>query len=72
VPDESVTPFRVDVPQADVDDLRARLRNTRWASEQNLAGNRGIAQRRVRELAQHWRPVGTGGSRKPRSTPGRR
>lgn len=54
MPDESVTPFRVGVPQAEVDDLRTRLRNTRWPADQGLPGNRGIAQRRLRELVQHW------------------
>ncbi len=52
--DESLTPFRVDVPQADVDDLRTRLRHTRWPADQALPGDRGITQRRLRELADHW------------------
>jgi microsomal epoxide hydrolase len=51
---DAVQPFRVDVPQADVDDLAERLARTRWPVEQDLPGNRGIPLRRVRELAARW------------------
>jgi pimeloyl-ACP methyl ester carboxylesterase len=51
---ETVSPFRIDVPQADVDDLRERLARTRWPAAPDLDGNRGIPQRRVQELARHW------------------
>ena len=49
-----VTPFRVDVPQVDVDDLVERLRRTRWPVEQDLGGERGIPVGRVRALAERW------------------
>ena len=51
-----VQPFRIDVPQADVDDLRARLARTRWPDQ--LAGvgwDYGIPLDYVRELAEYWR-----------------
>lgn len=51
---EEVVPFRVEISQAEVDDLRERLRRTRWPVEQRLAGARGIPGARVRELAEHW------------------
>jgi microsomal epoxide hydrolase len=54
VSDDEVRPFRVDVPQADVDDLAERLARTRWPVEQDLPGERGIPLRRVRELADRW------------------
>ena len=50
----AVTPFRVDVPQEEVDDLADRLRRTRWPVAQDLAGERGIPVERVRELAGRW------------------
>jgi hypothetical protein len=31
-----VSPFRLDVPQADLDDLRRRLRNTRWPDRETV------------------------------------
>ena len=49
-----MVPFLIDVPQADVDDLRDRLTRTRWPVEQRLLGQRGISPARVRELAHHW------------------
>lgn len=45
-------PFRVDVPQSDIDDLRARVERARWP-EAGLDGQ-GIAIDRVRGLAQRW------------------
>ena len=49
-----LTPFRVDVPQAELDDLRARLLRTRWPAGQQLDGERGIPLGQVQRLAQHW------------------
>ncbi|MGW4521574.1 epoxide hydrolase family protein [Amycolatopsis sp. NPDC004378] len=51
-----ITPFRIDVPQADLDDLRARLANTRWPDQPADAGWRlGAPVDYVRELAEYWR-----------------
>src|ERR1044072_5851460 len=52
----TITPFRIDVPQADLDDLRARLAKTRWPDQPADAGWRlGAPVDYVRELAEHWR-----------------
>jgi epoxide hydrolase len=51
-----VNPFRIDIPQADVDDLRERLARTRWPEE--LAGvgwDRGVPVGYLRDLAEYWR-----------------
>jgi pimeloyl-ACP methyl ester carboxylesterase len=56
--DDSIRPFRIDIPQADVDDLRNRLAHTRWA--QDLPGTgwtRGVPTTYLQELADYW---GTG------------
>ncbi|EOD64404.1 epoxide hydrolase family protein [Amycolatopsis vancoresmycina] len=51
-----ITPFRVDVPQADLDDLRTRLARTRWPDQPAATGWRlGAPVDYVRELAEHWR-----------------
>ena len=51
-----IKPFRIDVPQADLDDLTDRLARTRWPDELPGAGwDYGIRLDRVRELAEHWR-----------------
>ena len=39
--DTALTPFRIDIPQADVDDLRDRLARTRWPIP--VPGRRGRA-----------------------------
>lgn len=52
----TIKPFRIDVPQADLDDLRARLANTRWPDQPDGAGWRlGAPVDYVRELAEYWR-----------------
>lgn len=52
--DSAVHPFTIDVPQAEVDDLRDRLARTRWPAEQQLEGERGIPLELTRRLAEHW------------------
>jgi microsomal epoxide hydrolase len=54
--DSSIQPFQVEVPQADLDDLRDRLGRTRWPGE--VAGTgwaRGVPLGYLRELAGYWR-----------------
>lgn len=52
----TITPFRIDIPQADIDDLHARLDRTRWPEEAPGDGwSRGVPTAYLRELAQHWR-----------------
>ncbi|MFI5583641.1 epoxide hydrolase family protein [Amycolatopsis sp. NPDC051758] len=50
-----ITPFRINVPQAQLDDLRARLANTRWPDQPADTGWRlGAPVDYVRELAEYW------------------
>jgi pimeloyl-ACP methyl ester carboxylesterase len=54
--DVSIRPFRIEIPQSDLDDLRYRLARTRWPDE--LAGEdwvRGVPTGYLRELAAYWR-----------------
>ena len=54
--DEQIHPFRIEVPQADLDDLRARLARTRWPDQLDGVGwDYGIPLDYVRELADYWR-----------------
>jgi epoxide hydrolase len=55
-PSDRITPFVIDVPQARIDDLHARLDRTRWPAElPGSGGSRGIPGSRVRGLAEYWR-----------------
>ncbi|MGH8825239.1 MAG: epoxide hydrolase family protein [Jiangellaceae bacterium] len=52
---EEIRPFRVDIPQADLDDLRDRLARTRWPSEiSGVAWDRGVPVDYLRDLATYW------------------
>jgi epoxide hydrolase len=52
----TIRPFRIDIPQADLDDLRDRLGRTRWPDQLPGVGwEYGIALDDVRELAEYWR-----------------
>jgi pimeloyl-ACP methyl ester carboxylesterase len=51
-----IVPYRIHVPQADLDDLADRLGRTRWPDELPGAGwDYGIPLARVRALAERWR-----------------
>jgi microsomal epoxide hydrolase len=52
---DEITPFRIDIPQADLDDLRRRLHATRWPTDVPGGGwEWGIPLAEVRALAGHW------------------
>jgi len=54
--DTAIRPFRVDVPQADLDDLGERLARTRWPAEpEGIGWARGVPVDYLRELAEYWR-----------------
>ncbi|MGW4713494.1 epoxide hydrolase family protein [Nocardia sp. NPDC004260] len=53
---DEITPFRIDIPQRQLDDLRARLDATRWPAP--LPGDdwdTGVPTAWLRELVDHWR-----------------
>jgi epoxide hydrolase len=51
-----IKPFRVEIPQAELDDLRDRLTGTRWPGELPGQGwSRGVPLEYLRELAEYWR-----------------
>ncbi|MBF6469987.1 epoxide hydrolase [Nocardia beijingensis] len=50
-----IRPFRIDIPTAELDYLRDRLTNARWATAVPGAGwERGIPLDDLRELAEYW------------------
>ena len=51
----AIRPFRIDVPQAQLDDLADRLRRALWPNELPGVGDAyGVQADRVRALAQYW------------------
>jgi pimeloyl-ACP methyl ester carboxylesterase len=55
VDDHSIRPFRIDIPQADLDDLHRRLAATRWPRELPGVGwSRGVPLDYLMKLAAYW------------------
>jgi epoxide hydrolase len=52
---DEVAPFRIDIPQDTLDDLRARLAGTRWPEAETVADwSQGVPLGYLRELCRHW------------------
>lgn len=51
-----IRPFRIDIPQADLDDLRGRLARTRWTTGQlpGVGWDRGVPLEALRDLVEFW------------------
>jgi epoxide hydrolase len=50
-----ITPFRIDVPEGDLSDLRQRLRLTRWPEAETVADwSQGIPLAYTRALCEYW------------------
>ncbi|MEV6559724.1 epoxide hydrolase family protein [Nocardia sp. NPDC051756] len=48
-------PFRIQVPEQELEDLRARLRSTRWAERETVEDwSQGVPLAYVRELCAYW------------------
>jgi pimeloyl-ACP methyl ester carboxylesterase len=53
---EDIHPFRIDIPQSDVDDLRRRLDAARWPQQVSGSGaERGVTTDRLGGLVERWR-----------------
>src|SRR4029079_19434059 len=53
--DTTIRPFTLDIPEADLDDLRDRLDRARWPDELPGEVDHGIEQSYVRSLYDYWR-----------------
>src|SRR5262245_50589071 len=55
MPPEDLTPFRVEIPDADLRDLRERLARTRWPDRETVEDwSQGVPLAHMRELCAHW------------------
>src|SRR5918996_748933 len=51
----AVRPFRVDVPEEDLIDLRRRIAETRWPERETVADeSQGVRLATIQELARYW------------------
>jgi len=52
---EQITPFQIDIPEADLEDLRRRLRQTRWPEAETVTDwSQGVPLAYLRELCDYW------------------
>ena len=66
----AIRPFRVHVPEAELADLRRRVRATKWSEREQVAdATQGVQLATMQKLAQYWAKCTIGASAKPRSTP---
>ena len=53
--DTSIRPFRIDVPQEALDDLRRRVAATRWPERETVADqSQGVQLATMQALARYW------------------
>jgi pimeloyl-ACP methyl ester carboxylesterase len=53
--DRSIRPFKIQVPQAAVDDLRRRIAATRWPERETVNDfSQGVQLEKLKPLVQHW------------------
>ena len=65
--DTSIRPFRVNIPQAALDDLRQRVRATRWPDRETVNDqSQGVQLATLQALVQYW-GTHTTGARSKRS-----
>lgn len=52
---DAITPFRIEIPETELDDLRQRLRRTRWPEAETVDDwSQGTPLTYTRELCDHW------------------
>ena len=55
VSDESVRPFKVNIPQSDLDDLRRRILATKWPDHETVNdATQGVQLATMQQLAKYW------------------
>jgi pimeloyl-ACP methyl ester carboxylesterase len=53
--DEAIRPFRVDIPEADLVDLRRRIKAARWPDRETVKDTtQGVQLATIQKLAHHW------------------
>ncbi|MBD1848390.1 epoxide hydrolase [Cyanobacteria bacterium FACHB-63] len=55
IADNAIRPFRVHVPQAAIDDLRRRIKATRWSDQETVVDqSQGVQLATMKELVRYW------------------
>src|SRR5262245_37585845 len=52
---DAIRPFTIEIPQADLDDLRARIEHTQWPERETVADDsQGVPLATMQKLARYW------------------
>jgi pimeloyl-ACP methyl ester carboxylesterase len=53
--DTEIRPFTIDVPESDLEELRARIAGTRWPEDETVGDqSQGVQSTTMQDLAQYW------------------
>ncbi|HEY1985166.1 MAG TPA: epoxide hydrolase N-terminal domain-containing protein [Terracidiphilus sp.] len=53
--DSAIRPFRIDIPDAELTDMRRRINDTRWPERETVSDDsQGVQLETMRELASYW------------------
>ncbi|HEY4608868.1 MAG TPA: epoxide hydrolase N-terminal domain-containing protein, partial [Ilumatobacteraceae bacterium] len=53
--DNEIRPFRIDIPERDIEELRRRIDASRWPTKELVADrSQGVQLAAVQELARYW------------------
>ena len=59
IPDATVRPFRIEVPQQEIEELQRRIHATRWPTRELVADrSQGVQLAATQELARYWTSAG--------------
>ena len=51
----TITPFKIEIPDEQIEDLHTRIRNTRWPEQECVEDwTQGIPLAYTKELAEYW------------------
>jgi hypothetical protein len=52
---ENVIPFRVQIPNSELEDLKKRIQSTRWPDRETVADNsQGVQLAKIQSLVKYW------------------
>jgi hypothetical protein len=55
MPNESISPFRINVAQSELDDLRRRILATKWPERETVSDNsQGVPLDLMQDVARYW------------------
>ena len=67
--DAAIRPYHIAIPQAALDDLRKRVRATRWPDKETVTDqSQGVQLARIQALVQYWGLTTTGARSRRSST----